>query len=124
MWRFRKDRVTGEETLTDISIHQMWRFRELKQPIGYLLLLFQYIKCGGSASIFRLSVGRVELFQYIKCGGSATLPDTVTRSVINFNTSNVEVPLEYSTDGMPSRKVFQYIKCGGSAYLRLPQQQF
>ena len=32
---------------------------------------FQYIKCGGSALLFKTFAFRTTIFQYIKCGGSA-----------------------------------------------------
>ena len=56
-------------------------------------ILFQYIKCGGSAIYDSNRIPAWSKFQYIKCGGSADLVKVKQMKHV----------------------IFQYIKCGGSA---------
>ena len=51
MWRFRRIRRQKRTKPTPISIHQMWRFRCSAWKVVFGDYRFQYIKCGGSASI-------------------------------------------------------------------------
>ncbi|ABI69099.1 hypothetical protein Swol_1801 [Syntrophomonas wolfei subsp. wolfei str. Goettingen G311] len=79
------------------------------------LNLFQYIKCAGSAERKKKQWTMHELFQYIKCAGSAMLRPLPGWGDWYFNTSNVPVPLNCQAPLLDADSLFQYIKCIGSA---------
>ncbi len=68
--------------------------------------IFQYIQCGGSAEQWQNNENEFEIFQYIQCGGSAINGLEGVVMEINFNTSNVEVPLNIPTSGSNGRTNF------------------
>ena len=112
MWRFSWGSKGNHIYIFWISIHQMWRFSPFVFYNIIRHLIFQYIKCDGSAQLaghksldttnfntsnvtvqqyivwLCLTFGR---FQYIKCDGSANQPLLPSTALRHFNTSNVTV---------------------------------